>query len=336
MVVSEPVDRPVAGRDYPATWPELCRWFPDDDACEAYLAKLRWPQGFVCPGCGSLQAWEIAGGRWMCRQCGRKTSVTAGTIFHRSRLPLTTWFAAMWMVCAEKNGVSALGLQRELGFGSYQTAWAWLHKLRRAMVRPDRDLLGGPGVSVEMDCTFVGGRSLDKRGYKYANKDEVVIAVELVHPRGFGRVRMARIDSFNRKADIFAFAKQSIAPGTVVYTDGDRLYNDLAQQVVVTHERLIVVSSTQPAHRLLPGVHRIASLLKRWLAGTFHHGQGFTHLDYYLDEFTFRFNRRNSRRRGLLWYRLAQQAVHTDPHPYRQLIAGPHNPIPLRPLHQSR
>jgi hypothetical protein len=316
-------DHPVAGRDYPGTWPELQRWFPDDEACIAYLAKLRWPDGFVCPACGGREAWQIAGDRWMCRSCGRKTSVTAGTVFHRSRLPLTTWFAAMWLVCAEKNGVSALGLQRQLGFGSYQTAWAWLHKLRRAMVRPDRDLLGGPGVSVEMDCTFVGGRSLGKSGIRYANKDEVVIAIERRHPRGLGRVRMVRIDSSERKVAIFDFAKASIAPGTILHTDGDQLYKKLPDELEITHERHIVVSAAEPAHVLLPGVHRVASLLKRWLAGTFHDGQGFAHLDYYLDEFTFRFNRRNSRRRGMLWYRLAQQAVNTDPHPYRDLVAKP-------------
>jgi hypothetical protein len=258
----------------------------------------------------------------MCGSCGRKTSVTAGTVFHRSRLPLRSWFAATWFVCAQKNGVSALGLQRVLGFGSYQTAWAWLHKLRRAMIVPGRDPLGGPGVSVEMDTTFIGGRSpVGRAGVRYANKDEVVIAVELRHPKGLGRVRMARIDSQHRKEEIFDFAKANLAPGTVLYTDGDRLYSGLTHDMDIIHERLIVVSSTEPAHRLLPAVHRVVSLLKRWLAGTFHNGQGPDHLDYYLDEFTFRFNRRTSRNRGLLWYRLVSQAVATAPHPYRQLTA---------------
>ena len=315
-------DGPVAGRDYPGTWPQFQRWFPDDAACERYLAKLRWANGFVCPACGEREAWAVAGGRWMCKRCGRKTSVTAGTIFHRSRLPLTTWFEAMWLICAQKNGVSALGLQRVLGLGSYQTAWAWLHKLRRAMVRPGRDPLGGPGVPVEMDCTFVGGRTPGgNAGVRYANKDEVVIAVELRHPRGFGPVRMAPIDSTERKADIFSFAKANIAPGSVVYTDGDRLYNDLAKELGIVHERLVLVSSPYPAHRLLPAVHRVASLLKRWMAGTLHNGEDTAHLDYYLDEFTFRFNRRKSNRRGLLWYRLVEQAVRTEPHPYRELLA---------------
>jgi transposase-like protein len=335
-VVSRSELGPVAGKDYPGNWIELNRWFPDDDACASYLAKLRWPNGFVCPACGSQQSWQIADDRWMCRDCGRKTSVTAGTIFHRSRLPLATWFCAMWMFCAEKNGVSALSLQRQLGFGSYQTAWAWLQKLRRAMVLPDRDLLGGEGVSVEMDCTFLGGRTQGRSGVRYANKDEVVIAVELRHPRGFGRVRMARIDSFRRKEAIFEFAKGCIAPGTILYTDGDRLYRDLPGELDIVHEPFVVVSSGEHAHRLLPGVHRVASLLKRWLAGTFHNGQGSVHLDYYLDEFTFRFNRRNSRQRGLLWYRLVHQAVNTDPHPYKDLVAKSSDYMILGSLPLSR
>jgi len=316
----KPVQSPRSGADYPGTWQEFERWFPDDEACAAYLEQVRWPDGFVCPVCGSTEAWRTAGALWMCRDCGRKTSVTAGTIFHRSRLPLRTWFAAMWFVCAQKNGVSALGLQRVLGFGSYQTAWAWLHKLRRAMVRPERELLGGPGVSVEMDCTFVGGRTPRERA-KYSTKTEVAIAVELQHPKGLGRVRLARIDSSQRKAEIFDFAKANIAPGTILYTDGDRLYNDLPSQLDITHERLVLINATEKAHRLLPAVHRVASLLKRWLAGTLHNGWSVEHLDYYLDEFTFRFNRRSSRRRGLLWYRLVQGAVTTAPHPYRALTA---------------
>jgi ISXO2 transposase-like protein/transposase-like zinc ribbon protein len=315
-------DRPVAGRDYPGTWPEFQSWFSDDEACAAYLSKLRWPDGFVCPACGGRKSWTIAGGRRMCGECGRKTSVTAGTIFHRSQMPLTTWFRAMWLVCGQKNGVSALGLQKEMGFGSYQTAWAWLHKLRRAMVRTGRDLIGGPGMAVEMDCTFLGGRTQGRSGVRYANKDEVVIAVERLEPVGLGRVRMARIDSRQRKSDIFAFARANIAPGTTLCTDGDRLYQDLPQVLNVTHAPVVVVSAGQPAHRLLPAVHRVASLLKRWMAGTLHNGQAMGHLDYYLDEFTFRFNRRKSARAGLLWYRLVQQAVRTEPCPYRDLVAA--------------
>jgi len=156
-------EHPRAGVDYPGTWQSFESWFPDDEACREFLIRVRWPDGFVCPNCGGTDAWLTGRGLWMCRSCNRQSSVTAGTIFHRSRLPLRTWFAAMWFVCSQKNGVSALGLQRVLGFGSYETAWAWLHKLRRAMVRPDRELLGGDGVTVEMDSTFIGGRSQGKR-----------------------------------------------------------------------------------------------------------------------------------------------------------------------------
>lgn len=122
---------PQAGVDYPGTWPAFEKWFVDDEACVEFLARVRWPDGFKCPSCASSDAWRTNRGLWMCRSCGRQTSVTAGTIFHRSRYPLKVWFTAMWFVCSQKNGVSALGLQRVLGFGSYETAWAWMHKLRR-------------------------------------------------------------------------------------------------------------------------------------------------------------------------------------------------------------
>ncbi|MEX0666942.1 MAG: IS1595 family transposase, partial [Acidimicrobiia bacterium] len=280
---------PRAGVDYPGTWQAFEAWFPDDEACRRYLAGLRWPEGFCCPECGSGKAWETDRGLWMCRKCGRQTSVTAGTIFHRTRYPLRTWFAAAWFVCSQKTGASALGLQRVLGFGSYETAWTWMHKLRRAMVRPDRDQLGGSGVTVELDQTFVGGRAKVGQRARYGNKTEVVIAIELIQPSGFGRVRMRRVGP-DRKADIIDFAQEVIAPGTALSTDGDRLYADLVDYLDISHQRTVVVSAQDPAHILLPGVHRVAALLKRWLAGTLHYGQSASHLDYYLDEFTFRFN----------------------------------------------
>lgn len=301
--------------DYPGTWQSFESWFPDDAACREFLARVRWPDGFVCPNCAAGDAWLTARGLWMCRTCGRQTSLTAGTIFHRARLPLRTWFAAMWFVCSQKNGVSALGLQRVLGFGSYETAWAWMHKLRRAMVRPDRDLLGGGDVTVEMDCTFIGGHTQGKRVPRYANKTEVIIAVERRHPHGFGRVRLQQIDSSVRSEELFEFTRTNIGHGTILVTDGETSYPAITRRLQIRHGAVNLVASKRPAHEALPGVHQVASLLKRWLAGTMHDGQSDTHLAYYLDEFTFRFNRRASRSRGLLWYRLVQQAVNTDPHP---------------------
>lgn len=313
----------MADRDYPATWQAFERWFPDEASCIEFLAQVRWRCGFVCPVCGQDRAWRIEGGLWMCQQCGRKTSATAGTIFHRSHLPLRSWFAAMWFVCAQKKRVSALGLQRVLGFGSYRTAWTWMHKLRRAMVRPDRELLGGEDRIVEMDSTFIGGRTSGRAGPRYYNKEVVVIAVERVRPRGLGRVRLTSVGDRGRKTATLAFATAIVAPGTILYTDGDNLYDDLPAGLSITHVPHVLVHAAEPADQLLPGVHRVASLLKRWLAGTLQNGMSHTQLAYYLDEFTFRFNRRSSRSRGLLWYRLVEQAVATDPHPYADLIAEP-------------
>ena len=309
---------PRVGREYPGTWQAFEEWFPDDAACRSYLESLRWPDGFVCPRCESREAWRTNSGLWMCSSCGRQTSVTAGTIFHRTRKPLKTWFAVIWFVCAQKNGASAKSLQQMFGFGSYETAWTWMHKIRRAMVRPDRDLLGGPGVAVELDETFVGGRS-PAESKRFGNKTEVVIAVERLHPKGLGRVRMRQIDSRNRKLEIFEFIDDVIAPGTILYTDGASTYNDIKEQFDLTHEPINLIGTGEPAHDMLPAVHRIAALVKRWVAGTLHHGQSSKHLDYYLDEYTFRFNRRNSRSRGMLFYRLLQQAVNTDPHPLKEL-----------------
>jgi len=251
----------------------------------------------------------------MCRACGRQTSVTAGTIFHRSHCSLRTWFAAMWFLCSQKNGVSALGLQRVLGFGSYETAWAWLHKLRRAMVRPDRELLGGHDVTVEMDSTFIGGRSQGPRTPRYANKIEVVVAVERAHPRRFGRIRLHQIDSSQRSDELFELIRTNIAHGTILVTDGETSYPAITRQLQIRHEPINLVASKRSAHEALPAVHHVSSLLKRWIAGTLHDRVSSEHLAYYLDEYTFRFNRRSSRSRGMLWYRLVQQAVNTDPHP---------------------
>ena len=158
----EVVKHPVAGVDYPTTFLELDEWFRGEVACRAYIRQLRWPTGFCCPHCGGVgEPWAMAGGWLRCRACRRETSMTAATMFEGTRKPLRTWFLAMWFVTSQKNGVSALGLQRALGLGSYETSWAWLHKLRRAMVRPGRDRLAG---EIEADETYVGGPEEGKRG----------------------------------------------------------------------------------------------------------------------------------------------------------------------------
>jgi transposase-like protein len=309
------VEHPQGGLDYPRTFQEFRDWFPTDHACLSYLEGLRWPDGFVCPACGGRVGWRISQRRmWMCAACQRKTSVTAGTIFHRSHTPISTWFAAAWFVTSTKNGVSALALQQQLGFGSYETAWAWLHKLRRAMVRPDRDQLGG---LVELDETFVGGVSVGKKGAS-TDKVPVQIAVERVSKNKLGRVRFALADAPG-SLSLVEFACATVEPGSTIRTDGARMLRRLADRGY-THEYATVYNSPDKAAEL-PGVHMVASLLKRWLIGTLHYRVSDKHLEYYLDEYAFRFNRRNSTARGMLFYRLLQQALATDPHPLTELIA---------------
>jgi transposase-like protein len=310
---------PLPGIDYPGTWHEFLAWFPDDAACRSYLVRLRWPKGFVCPKC-SASGWQIADGRWICGQCSRKSSVTAGTIFDRTRTPLTTWFAAIWHVTSQKHGVSALGLQRVLGLGSYQTAWTMMHKLRRAMVRPDRDRLSG---TVEVDETFVGGVEPGVDGRETHTKTLVAVAAE-ENGRGIGRIRLARIADASALS-LNPFLVEMVEPGSVVHTDGWGGYVSAAK-LGYEHKVTTLLRSGKRAHEEMPRVHRVASLLKRWLLGTHQGAVSPEHLDYYLDEFTFRFNRRNSTRRGLLFYRLLEQAVETAPAPYKHIVGGAVDP----------
>ncbi len=168
---------PVCGRDYPRNWNQFLDWFLDEESCQQYLEHLRWPEGFFCSRCGeSNEPFRLSRNRLMCRHCRYQCTVTAGTVFEKTRTPLRTWLAAAWYLTNQKNGVSALGLQRVLGLGSYQTAWAWLHKLRRAMVRPGRDLLSG---EVEVDETYVGGPETGVAGRQTKTKSIVVIAAEI-------------------------------------------------------------------------------------------------------------------------------------------------------------
>jgi len=298
--------------DYPRTQAEFEARFATEAACRAYLAQLRWPQGFRCPKCGGVKAWPV-GGLWQCAACGRQTSVTAGTIFQDTRTPLTTWFRAMWWVTGTKTGASALGLQRVLGLGSYQTAWAWLHKLRRAMVRPGRDRLSG---RVEVDETFVGGVG-GAQGRSTATKALIVVAAEEVG-HGIGRIRMRRIPD-GSSASLLSFVHEAIEPGTEIHTDGWHGYDRLKANGY-RHRITYLRGHQELASELLPRVHRVISLLKRWLLGTHQGAVTQPHLDYYLDEFTFRFNRRRSRHRGKLFFRLAEQAVAVNAVPYRRLV----------------
>jgi len=297
--------------DYPRTMMDLERRFPDDAACSRYLFALRWPGGFACPRCGAREAWPMQRRLWLCRQCRAQVSVSAGTIFQDSHVPLTVWFRAMWHVASQKNGVSALGLQRILGLGSYRTSWAMLHKLRRAMVRPGRERLRG---RVEVDETYWGGQEEGVIGRGSVEKALIIVAAEC-DGSGLGRVRLRRIRDLTRSS-LHGFIAEAVEPGSTVCTDGLHAYMGMEGYI---HERL-VQRRQDPDEHLLPRVHRAVSLLKRWLLGTHQGAVGHAHLDYYLDEFTFRFNRRKSASRGKLFYRLAQQAVQVEPAPFDRLV----------------
>lgn len=289
--------------DYPRTLAELEKRFSTEAACVDYLASMRWPDGFVCPACQYREAWRTGRGLWHCRRCGAQTSVTAGTVFHRTRKPLSLWFRAMWYIVGQKYGTNAMGVQRALGLGRYETVWQWLHRLRHAMVRPGRDRLSG---RIQADETFLGKRTRGgKRGRGAEGKEMIAIAVEDKQPKQVGRIRLRHVPA-GTAVHLNAFIRSAVEPGTVILTDD---YQGYAQLQTLGYTREVV-----PSDQLtLP--HLVASLLKRWLMGTYQGAVRPSHLDYYLDEFTFRFNRRTSRSRGKLFYRLVQQSLMVDPLP---------------------
>jgi|SRR5579859_1369236 len=292
--------------------------FASEAACRDFLVQLRWSEGFRCPRCAGVKGWPLKGrGLVQCAACNHQVSVIAGTIFQDTHKPLRLWFQAIWLVTSQKQGASALSLKQNLGLGSYETAWVWLHKLRAAMVRPDRDRLQGP---VEVDEAVVGGVEDGLYGRQRNAKSLIAIAVE-EQGRGLGRIRMRRID----KADggnLGAFVADVVSPGAVVHTDAWQGYAGLAR-LGYDHQPVSVRAQArgrEAAVELMPRVHLVASLLKRWMIGTHQGAVSLEHLDYYLDEFSFRFNRRRSRRRGLLFLRLLENAVRIDPLPYEAIV----------------
>jgi hypothetical protein len=305
MPPSIPIQRapgnPVAGSDYPRSWDEFLAFFPDEAACLAFLERLSWPDGFVCARCGRTGApWRGSRRRLVCRSCGQGTTVTAGTLFQGTRTPLPVWFAAAWHVSTAEEGISARRLQRELGLGSYETAWAMLHRLRRAMVRSGRPRLEG--------VVEVGRTSLP------AGADRTVIAIA-VEDRGDepGRVRMQPLAS-SSDAHLVRFVAWAVEPGATVVPD--RLRDPAALA------RLGWPPGGPGTPRPLAHLSLVGLRLADWLLRTHQGSTARDLLDWYLDEFTFRFNRRSARHRGLLFYRLLEEALVTPPQPYGAML-GP-------------
>ncbi len=288
---------------YPQNIMEYEKQFSSEEECRKYLFHLRWPDGYKCPKCSCNKAWETSRYLYHCSKCGYESSVTAGTIFQDTKKPLCLWFKAMWYITNQKHGISALGLQRALGIGSYHTAWEWLYRFRHAMVRPGRDRISG---IIEVDEMYVGGKRAGKRGRGADGKVLVVIAAQIDGNR-IGRIRLKRVSDASGNSLNHAI-KESIEPGSTIMTDG---WEGYSQMKIFGYTHKIVKKDANVGNNLLPKCNMVASLFKRWLLGI-HQGR-VQHLDYYLDEFTFRFNRRTSKSRGMLFYRLVQQALMIDP-----------------------
>ncbi len=300
------------GKEFPGTVLEFEHWFRSEEACRDYLVHLRWPQGIVCPECGPTKAWCTARGLWRCAKCSRDISPIRGTIFQDSKLPLRAWFRAVWWMTNQKSGLSALGLQRLLGLGSYESAWTCLHKLRRAMVRLGREPLHG---SVEVDETYLGSPQRSRR-----HKICVFIAAE-IRKGAIGRIRLKHLTD-DTAASITNAVRELIAPGSLLLSDGAHAYKHTVP-LGYLHQRTVVDGKNRKESALAqPRVHRVSSLLKRWLNGAHQGRVSREQVDHYLEEFVFRFNRRSSAQRGMLFYRLLQQAVGTAPATYKD-IANP-------------
>jgi len=299
--------------EYPMTFDEFIARFSTEEQCREYLYSLRFPNGFCCPKCSSDKSWKIGEVLYECSVCGRQTSTTAGTMFQDTRKPLRTWFIAIWWITTQKNGASAQGLQQVLGLKSYQTAWTWLHKIRAAMVNPNRAKLSGV---IEIDETLIGGLATGKRGRGAENKVLVVIAAEL-DGKKLGRCRLGIVPDAS-SLSLHAFIENNVEAGSKLITDGWGGYNGIEKKGY-SHE-IHIQKGEDDEEKLLPHIHTISSLLKRWLLGTHQGRVEEKHLQAYLDEYVFRFNRRKAAQRGLLFYRLLECAMQTQTITYNDLV----------------
>ena len=292
---------------------EFEKEFGTEISCRDYLFNLKYKEGYRCEHCGCSEYWIVKEIIVVCQSCRRKNNITAGTIFQDTHKPLSMWFRAMRWITSQKNGTSALGLQRVLGIGSYKTAWTWLHKLRVAMVRPGRDKLKG---TVEVDEAFIGGKqSGNKRGRGTDNKVLVAIAVE-IDGKKIGRVRFGVIPDASAES-LEGFIEKTVEKDSAVITDGWRGYGGikkLGYGHIVSQKKV-----TGGGDQMLPHAHLVISLLKRWITGTLQGSLSEQHMKYYLDEYAFRFNRRASASRGKLFYRLLEQAAEIKPVIYNEI-----------------
>ena len=312
----------------PGSLAQFAREFASEDACARLLRRWKYPGGFRCPKCGHQTARYLPSRKLdECQECGHQVSLTAGTAFHGTRKPLRLWFLALFLFASSNRGISALELQRQLGLGSYQTAWAWLHKMRSALGERTLGLLQG---TVEVDETYIGGveEGNGKRGRNNDRKAVAAAAVEALRTRkGFGRVRLAVLEDAS-SVSLTDFVEQFVDPRCYVVTDKWNGYNDLGPEGY-RHRAINLSASPRKAHEELPGVHRVFSLLDRLLLGTYQGAVSRKHLQAYADEFEFRFNRRRSKSRGLVFQRLLSCCIQTKPPPYWEIVGRSEPHIPL-------
>jgi transposase-like protein len=309
-------------QDLPRDLPTFLKRFGTDAKCRAYLVRARWPAGFRCTGCGHDQAWSHK--RRLieeCTACGRQHSILAGTIFEQTKTGLAKWFLAIYLVTSSKGGISAMELKRQMGFGSYQTAWSWLHKIRKAMVRPERAPLG---ARVEADETYIGGPRPGTRGRGAAGKIKVAGAVESARGqargRRLGRLRLAVVPNASAQS-LEGFLGRNVAKPATVTTDGWSGYTGL-DGAGYRHQPIDLARTWGDAALRLPAIHLVFGLAKRWLLGTHHGAVSHKHLPAYLDEFVFRFNRRTAKSLSHRFARVIQQAVLTPPTTYHGIVAA--------------
>jgi transposase-like protein len=289
-------------KKYPESLQELFDIFPTEEACREYLFQVKYVTGFICPHCQGKEYWKYKKGILRCKACKKDISITADTVFHGRHLSLKIWFQAIWLIVSRKTGISGVGLAGELGIKRLKTGWQLLSTIRTGMIRPGREKLNG---IVEVDEIFIGGVHKGKRGRGSDGKVMVLVAVEdRLKPVGIGRIRMQIITDASSET-LLKSVKEMIEPGSTIKTDEFRSY-----PAIVKHGYQHIAVKRGPTG--LPGedptpiVHRIASLLKRWLLGTHQGRVGEEYLEKYLNEFVFRFNRRKSHSRGMLFYRLIQ------------------------------
>lgn len=298
--------------DFPTTLPEFEKRFSTDEACREYLYRLKWPDGFICPRCGNIEFWWTSKSKLHCTACGHQASVTVGTVLENTKKPLTLWFMAIFLTAFQKSGINAVNLQNLLGLGSYATAWTWLQKIRRSMVCKDREKLGEENGEVQVDEAYIGGKKEGKRGRGAEGKVPVAVAVEVNNPTGIGRIRMNVINNCGA-CELGNFLMDNVETGSVVISDNWRGYNLIE---LAGYTRNVV----ENVNKDLKCVHLVISLFKRWLLGTLQGGVGVGHLQKYMDEFVFRFNRRTSKLRAKVFHRLLEQVVATVASTYDQIV----------------